>query len=68
MLDEVPVAFVIIKEDESSSVLRARILEACRSKLADFKVPREICFIKDLPRATLGKVAKEKLRHMVRQT
>jgi carnitine-CoA ligase len=67
MLDEVPVAFVIIKEDESCSVLHARILEACRNKLADFKVPREIRFIKDLPRATLGKVAKEKLRNMVRQ-
>lgn len=63
MLDEVPVAFVIA---DRSAVTEDAILDACRDKLADFKVPREIYFVDDLPRATLGKVAKQQLRDTLR--
>ena len=61
MLDEVPIAFVVGTSPDSLAILESQILDACRSKLADFKVPREIHFVDDLPRATLGKVAKEQL-------
>jgi crotonobetaine/carnitine-CoA ligase len=40
-------------------------MEACRKGLADFKVPREIRFVDDMPRSTLEKVAKAELRKML---
>ena len=41
------------------------VMAACRSALADFKVPREIRFVDDMPRSTLEKVAKAELRKML---
>jgi acyl-coenzyme A synthetase/AMP-(fatty) acid ligase len=38
---------------------------ACRSSLADFKVPREIRFVDEMPRSTLEKVAKAELRKLL---
>ena len=64
-LDMVPVAFVIAtrwrrREDEMAEA----IIEACRTNLADFKVPRAVYFVDEFPKATLDKVAKNKLRDM----
>jgi crotonobetaine/carnitine-CoA ligase len=61
MLDEVPVAFVIPAEP-SSAMLRDEILAACKQKLADFKMPREVRLVPSLPRSTLEKIAKAQLR------
>jgi acyl-CoA synthetase (AMP-forming)/AMP-acid ligase II len=36
-----------------------------RGALADFKVPREIRFVDEMPRSTLEKVAKAELRKML---
>jgi len=66
MLDQVPVAFVIRAPGEKRSEAEhaAAILERCKAKLADFKVPRAVYFRDDFPVATLEKVAKNKLREM----
>ena len=65
MLDEVPVAFVIpapgLPEDKHGD-LSQRIIAACREKLADFKVPRQVFIVEDMPRSTLEKVHKLALR------
>ena len=45
--------------------LHDNVLAACKSALADFKVPREIRFVDDMPRSTLEKVAKAELRKML---
>jgi crotonobetaine/carnitine-CoA ligase len=42
--------------------LPALMLEACRAKLADFKVPWRIELVDHMPRATLEKIAKNVLR------
>ena len=61
MLDEVPVAFVI-PSGAGTEQDRDAILGRCRSDLADFKVPRDVLFVDELPRSTLEKVAKAELR------
>jgi crotonobetaine/carnitine-CoA ligase len=67
MLDEVPVAFVIPHAGVAGAPaeLHDTVMAACRSALADFKVPREIRFVDEMPRSTLEKVAKAELRKML---
>jgi crotonobetaine/carnitine-CoA ligase len=65
MRDEAPVAFVVMRKGHGDPV--AAVLAACREKLADFKVPREVRVVSELPRATLEKVAKHKLRDILRE-
>ena len=48
--------------EADDTVLEAAIIEACASVLADFKVPRAVYVVDEFPRATLDKVAKNKLR------
>ncbi len=62
MLDEVPVAFVVPAPDVDLALLREALASAASTGLAPFKVPRDLVFVEDLPRATLGKVAKARLR------
>ncbi|MFK7898144.1 MAG: class I adenylate-forming enzyme family protein [Myxococcota bacterium] len=66
MLDQVPVAFVIRGPDAPASEDEhaAAIIANCKTKLADFKVPRAVYFKDSFPVATLDKVAKNKLREM----
>jgi carnitine-CoA ligase len=66
MLDEVPVAFVVARPATAGTDLAEAVLAACRQDLADFKVPREVRFVDNLPRATLEKVAKHELRKLLR--
>ena len=65
MLDEIPVAFVIPVEGtpvEGNNELPQRIVAECKAKLADFKVPREVIVVPEMPRSTLEKIAKAELR------
>jgi acyl-CoA synthetase (AMP-forming)/AMP-acid ligase II len=57
---EVPVAFVVLRPDSTASA--DALLEHCRSRLARFKLPREISFLDALPRNPSGKVLKRDLR------
>jgi crotonobetaine/carnitine-CoA ligase len=67
MLDEVPVVFVIPHDGTGKAPpsLHDDILAACRRALADFKVPREVRLVDELPRSTLEKVAKAELRKLL---
>ncbi|WP_315784349.1 AMP-binding protein [Bradyrhizobium sp. SZCCHNPS1003] len=65
MLDEVPVAFVIPQAGVAREELAEKVLAACRAGLADFKVPREVKLVDEMPRSTLEKVAKAELRKLL---
>jgi len=67
MLAEVPVVFIIPQAGVAAmpADLHDNVMAACRAGLADFKVPREIRFVDDMPRSTLEKVAKAELRKML---
>jgi crotonobetaine/carnitine-CoA ligase len=67
MLDEVPVVFIIPQAGVAGAPpdLQDKVMAACRAGLADFKLPREIRLVDDMPRSTLEKVAKAELRKML---
>jgi malonyl-CoA/methylmalonyl-CoA synthetase len=39
------------------------VIRACKSALADFKVPKRVVFVDELPRNTMAKVQKNALRN-----
>ena len=57
---EAPIALVVLKPDASLST--AELRSFCRSRLARFKVPREIHFRDTLPKGGTGKILKADLR------
>jgi crotonobetaine/carnitine-CoA ligase len=59
-LGEVPIAFVIAAD--GAIEIGARVLAVCAEQLADFKVPRAVLLVRELPRSTLNKVSKKDLR------
>jgi len=64
-LAEVPVAFVLVEEEmRDHAALIVAIEAACLADLADFKRPREIRIVDELPRSVNEKVAKGVLRKM----
>ncbi|MBV9305776.1 MAG: AMP-binding protein [Acidobacteriaceae bacterium] len=54
---EVPVAYVVTREDFDPADLQAR----CQQKMASFKVPRKFVTVTTLPRNALGKIQKHLL-------
>ncbi|MDR3497967.1 MAG: AMP-binding protein [Parvibaculum sp.] len=67
MLDEVPVVFLLVPGGEAAAAkdLKERVMAACRKDLADFKHPRDIRIVSELPRSTLEKIAKAELRKII---
>lgn len=59
-------AFVVLREGErvAADALAAELIELCRTKLADFKRPRRVVFLAELPRNPTGKVLKRELREL----
>ncbi|WP_436771634.1 class I adenylate-forming enzyme family protein [Yinghuangia sp. YIM S09857] len=64
-LDEVVVAFVIPAAGAPApDELEKNILELCRTRLSDFKVPRAVYCVDAFPLGTLDKILKKRLREM----
>jgi crotonobetaine/carnitine-CoA ligase len=59
-LDEVPVAFITTTGSDPTIV--DEVLGRCTRLLADFKVPRAVYLVEQLPHVTLNKVDKKQLR------
>jgi acyl-CoA synthetase (AMP-forming)/AMP-acid ligase II len=59
-LGEVGCAFVVARESEP--VEAGDLLTWCRARMANYKVPRVVHFVEDLPRNATGKVLKTTLR------
>ena len=52
----------IVVQAEGSSVTEADIMTHLRARLANFKLPKKIIFVTDLPRNTMGKIQKAQMR------
>jgi acyl-coenzyme A synthetase/AMP-(fatty) acid ligase len=56
-------AFVQLKEGvEATDALKKELLEHCKSKIAVYKLPRDIEFIGAMPRTAVGKLLRRILR------
>lgn len=53
-------AFVVMKPGESASEIE--IIEFCRQRLANYKCPKSIDFLEQLPKSGAGKILKRELR------
>jgi acyl-CoA synthetase (AMP-forming)/AMP-acid ligase II len=58
------VAFVVRKNQHLDE---NRIFEFCRKNMAWFKCPKEIIFVEELPKNSVGKVQKSELRKLLRE-
>jgi crotonobetaine/carnitine-CoA ligase len=64
-LDQVVVAFVIKAPGAADDAeLERLIIDTCRERLADFKVPRAVYTVDEFPLGTLDKLLKNKLREI----
>ena len=63
-LGEVGKAFVVVKK--STKLTEEELINWCRENMANYKVPREVVFLEELPLNAAGKVMKFKLRELVK--
>ncbi len=57
---EAPKAFVILRNGQQ--VTAQELLQWCRQRLANYKVPRGVVVVTDLPRTVIGKILKSAIR------
>lgn len=55
-------AFIVPRD--GATLTEEEITAYCREKLAAYKVPKEIEFVEDLPKSTIGKVLRRELREI----
>jgi malonyl-CoA/methylmalonyl-CoA synthetase len=52
----------VVVPEADAKLDEAQVISTCKSELADFKVPKRVAFVAELPRNTMGKVQKNVLR------
>ncbi len=63
-----PMAFVVLRSDVAGTPERAAALEEfVRSQIAEYKRPRRVHFLSDLPKTATGKIQRFKLREAARE-
>jgi long-chain acyl-CoA synthetase len=55
-------SFVVLKDGESTT--EEEMIAYCRQHLADFKCPKTIAFLEDIPKGPTGKLLKKSLREI----
>lgn len=63
---EAVVAFIEVRDDHELTA--EMVVEHCKSRIASYKKPKHIHFVKTLPRNALGKVLKTELREAAKKT
>ena len=55
-------AMVVLESDARGKISEADIMEYCRTELDDYKAPRIIEFVGEIPKTDIGKVSRRELR------
>jgi len=58
------VTAVVVRRAESAAPAEKEVLAALKSKVANFKVPKHVYFVEELPRNAMGKVQKNVLKDL----
>lgn len=61
------VGFAFVQQQEGAALDAAHLRAYCKGVLADYKIPRHVEFVGELPRTTTGKVQKSELTEMARR-
>jgi len=56
-------AFVVLRDGSEAS--EEELIEFCRARLADYKCPKTVRFVKDIPKGPTGKLLKRELVKMI---
>ena len=56
----------VVVSEPNTKLTEATLIESCKITLADFKVPKRVVFVDELPRNTMAKVQKNLLREQFR--
>jgi len=54
------VKIFVVKKDKSLN--EKELIEHCRENLTGYKIPKQVVFVDDLPKSTVGKILRRKLR------
>ena len=65
-MGEVGMAFVVPAPDQADSVTEESLIAWCRENMANYKVPRRVELMSELPANAMGKVTKFALREKAR--
>ncbi len=60
---EIPRAYIVLKE--GANLTKRDVLDFLRPKIARFKLPKDVVFVKELPKTATGKIAKHILKQQV---
>ena len=64
--EEIPCAFVVLREEQTPNQQTAEMLQAfVADRLSHYKTPREVYFVQKLPRTASGKILRRELRKLV---
>ena len=55
-------AFIVLKEGREASA--EEIIAFCQPRLADYKCPKTVCIVKDIPKGPTGKLLKRELANL----
>jgi len=59
------VTAVVVLKDPSKPFDQAAFIKHCRDRIANYKVPRKVVVVKELPMSGAGKILKNKVREML---
>lgn len=59
---ELPKAYIVLKESYIDKIKTEDILDFTKKQLASYKIPREIEFVNELPKAPVGKILRRELK------
>ena len=56
---------MVVRRDGASAPDEAAVIRHVKERLANFKVPKRVRFLEELPRNAMGKVEKAELRRLL---